>query len=348
MAHSLRPNLRFEQLEEKKLLAGDVTVAVIDGALLIDGDDLGNQIEISSGENPGEYLIRGLDGTVVHLADDTPPAEGDSPENGLLVAGVRRGIHISMNGGDDAVHISDARVRGNVVIETGEGADHVSVGLPPAPIPAPLSEGTASGEADQLVHGVSIGGSLLIRTGEGEDNVRLGGRPPQEGEETQDRSTLRVGHSIRVGLGEGEDHLVIDAVHARRAITANGGEGGDEINVANTQTRFLGLDGGGGEYADSISLHNVRAARASIATGEGSDQVEIADSAFGMLGVRLGDGNDTVAIGGTEARLAVLMGGDGQEDTWNNLGGNHFGRLIVRGFELPEPVIDGQPVGESV
>ena len=64
MTHSLRPSLRFEQLEEKKLLAGDVTVAVVHGALMIDGDDLGNQIVVSSGENPGEYLIRGLDGTV--------------------------------------------------------------------------------------------------------------------------------------------------------------------------------------------------------------------------------------------------------------------------------------------
>ncbi len=300
MAHSLRPNLRFEQLEEKKLLAGDVTVAVVQGELLIDGDDLGNQIAVSSGEHPGEYLIRGLDGTVVHLADDaqpgeTSPAEGDSPENGILVAGVRRGIHISMYGGDDAVEISDARVRGNVVIQTGEGADHVSVGLPPASIPEPLSEETASGEADNLVHGVRIGGSLLIRTGEGEDEVRLGGRPQEQTEETQDRSTLRVGRRVGVKLGEGEDHLVIDAVH----------------------TAMIG-----------------------IAMGDGDDHVEIADSAFGMLGVRAGDGNDTVAISGTEARLAVLLGGDGQEDTWNDLGGNHFGRLIVRGFELPETLAE--------
>ena len=35
--------LRFERLEEKKLLAGDVAVSVVAGALLVEGDELGNQ-----------------------------------------------------------------------------------------------------------------------------------------------------------------------------------------------------------------------------------------------------------------------------------------------------------------
>ena len=257
-------SLRFEQLEEKKMLAGDVAVSVVDGTLQIEGDDLDNQIVVSSGAAPGEYLIRGLDGTVVELADapdpdDSPPAEGEAPENAVVVTGVRRGIHIAMDDGDDSVVLHNARVRGNVAINTGDGADHVRVGLPPTPLPKPAP---AEGEevADGMPAGVSIGRSLVIRTGDGDDTVLLGGRPQVETElgtegaeatedGTQGGATLRVGQNLTVVLGDGEDKLTTGAVQVRRLLTARGGDG-----------------------TDSVSLNHVHAAMASIGTGDGDDE----------------------------------------------------------------------------
>ena len=359
MSQSLCP-LRLERLEEKNMLAGDVTVAVVSGALMIHGDELGNQIAVSSGQAPGEYLIRGLEGTTVRLVDgqdpgDPGPAEGDSPDGGIVVSGVWRGIHVAMHEGNDSVYLHDARVRGNVSIRTGEGADLVSVGLPPDPEPGPASiEGDQNGLP--LPMGVGIRGSLLIRGGTENDTVQLGGQPePGTGTmveaagEGPGGPILRVGRSVGVDLGAGEDALAVDSANVRLALVANGGLDADSIDIANTHARRVGLHGGAGDFADSVTLRRVHAGIAGIGTGAGNDAVEIADSAFGMLGVNLGEGDDSVSSSGTRARLAILLGGNGEGDAWNDLGGNAFGRLVLRGFELPlEPVVEEQPQGEPV
>jgi hypothetical protein len=351
MALARRP-LRFEQLEDKRLLAGDVTVAVVHGALVITGDELGNQIAISSGAEPGEYLIQGLDGTVLHLA-----GEDGAGESELLVTGVRHGIHVALQEGDDAVSLTDARVHGNVVIDTGAGEDHVSVGLAPAATTDLLLAETIADDSNDLAGGVAIGGSLVIRTGEHNDTVHLGGQDegnPELSEFSTDgnsiRPSLRVGRNLVIGLGDGEDHLALNAAHVGVATVVNGGQDADWINLSHARTKVLTLLGGGGEFNDAVSLNHVYADVAGIGTGQGSDQVEIVDSAFGILGVRTGGGDDTLAIGNTRARLAILLGGEGSQDTWNDLGGNQFGHQIVLGFELPsaseqqEPPVGIEPI----
>ena len=334
--------LRFEQLEEKKLLAGDVTVSVVAGALVVEGDELGNQVAISSGEAPGEYLITGLDGTNVQLeGDDAIDTEIGEPGDPVVVSGVRRGVHVATFEGDDTVILEDAQIRGNVTIRTGEGSDYVRVGA----IRSGPSEDGLSLEFSEAT--VSIGRSLLIRTGAENDSVELGGRlvevEPVEEEGEGDGeiapSLLVRGHTF-VGLGDGQDSLIADAVHSRWGLSANGGLDDDDIQVSNSHLMFLGIRGGAGESTDTVGVQNTRARAAAIVTGNGQDSVEVTDSAFGMLGIHLGAGDDTLSIGGTSARLAVLLGGDGDGDTWNNAGDNEFNRRIVRGFEFPEPIVN--------
>ncbi len=47
----------FEKLESRRLMAGDVRAEVIDGDLVITGDDLDNEVGVLPGDNPGEYFI---------------------------------------------------------------------------------------------------------------------------------------------------------------------------------------------------------------------------------------------------------------------------------------------------
>ena len=341
-----RTRLRFEQLEEKKLLAGDVAVSVVGGALIVEGDELGNQVAISSGESPGEYVIAGLGDTSVHLEGDDA-LEAEENGNQVVVSGVRRGVHVSTHEGDDTVIVEDARIRENVTIHTGAGEDHVRIG--PAPPPADAIELEEDGEGQVGSANVAIGRSLLIRTGSENDSVLLGGRPvplqdvpvveEEGGRPAIAPSVVVRGHTF-VGLGEGEDSLAVDAVHGRWGLSANGGLGEDDIQVANSRFMFLGLRGGSGEFTDTVGLHHVHARSAVVVTGAGEDSVDITDSAFGMLGAHLGDGDDTLTIARTSARLAVLLGGAGEGDLWNDEGDNEFGRQIVRGFEFPEPVAD--------
>lgn len=328
MALNLRP-LRFEQLEDKRLLAGDVTVSVVEGALVITGDEEGNQIAVSSGDEAGEFVIQGLDGTLLHLAGEE--GEGSSE---LTVTGVRYGLHFAMGDGDDSVAITNARIRGNVVIHTGQGDDDVAIGITEAVPAETLAAAVAEG-------GVAIAGSLIIRTGEGDDTVALGGQVEEETpelveEEPEATPALRVGHTLVAGLGGGDDSFSADSVLARFATVVEGGTGADTIDLARARTKVLTLLGGGGDFADTIGLSDVYASIATLGAGAGNDTVEILDSAFGVLTVRTGNGDDTVSIGNTKARLAVLLGGEGSADTYNDLGGNEFGRLVVRGFEIPE------------
>jgi hypothetical protein len=52
---------RFESLESRRLLAGDVTARIDNGKLIIKGDKLDNGITIVAGANAGEVVITGVD-----------------------------------------------------------------------------------------------------------------------------------------------------------------------------------------------------------------------------------------------------------------------------------------------
>ncbi len=111
---------RFESLEPKQLLAGDVLVSVVEGRLIVEGDELGNQIAITAGPEPGTYTVHGLDGTNVILQPPpmdpaaTPEPAGE-PTSTVVVHGVRS-VGIGMGDGDDRVVLREVNFRGDVGI----------------------------------------------------------------------------------------------------------------------------------------------------------------------------------------------------------------------------------------
>ena len=54
--------LRFQQLEDRMLMAGNVTAAVKNGALNLTGDNSANQIQITQA-GPNSYTLHSMDGT---------------------------------------------------------------------------------------------------------------------------------------------------------------------------------------------------------------------------------------------------------------------------------------------
>ena len=56
---------RYEQLERRCLLAGDVGVALEGGTLVITGDQLSNQIDVSQEAN-GDVVFTGRDSTTIN------------------------------------------------------------------------------------------------------------------------------------------------------------------------------------------------------------------------------------------------------------------------------------------
>lgn len=355
---------RFEALEAKEMLAGDVAVQVVNGNLNILGDDMGNNIVITAGEEAGTYVITGRDGTTINAAS----SDGD-PVNQITVEGVTRNVRIAMGDGDDAVRIRDASFRGNVSVATGAGEDTVLIGLPgdasgaeddPVESIADVADGDpsvhigrslriATGNDSDLVRvdSLAVRGNVAIATGLGDDTVRIG-RPDateepsaavEDDTTTTDRPTVRVGNAIRLSLGAGEDTASILDSRAR-LLNVSGGADSDSIAVDDSYFNAISIQGGWGEATDMISLRDVHARTAAIHTGGGADGVVVRDSAFGLLAVGLGAGDDTLTLDGVSARVGLFAGGPGEGDLLALLGENHIRHERAVGFELPEPVAD--------
>jgi hypothetical protein len=357
---------RIEALEPRQLLAGDVSVSVVEGNLIVEGDELENQVAITAGPEPGAYIVRGLDGT--NIVQSPAPAEGMPPVSEVVVTGVTGGARIGLGAGDDRLVLANVGFRGGVSVRMGEGNDGVAIGLRPVPMPnaqpaslppmdapgsvrigGPLNIGTGEGNDRVQIDQAGIGGQLHVETGMGDDVVRLGHAPPPPAEmppatlaesakPPEMQPALRVARGINVDLGAGHDELIADAVMAQHGLSINGGEGNDSLHAHHVGSGGpLMLLGGGGDGADRVDLAHVRAGTAVVMTGAGNDHVRIVDSVFRVLGVALGEGDDTLDLRGNAAQWAFFLGGEGT-DALHDRGGNRFAHRFVHGFEpLPSP-----------
>jgi len=322
----------FYRAAARKLLAGDVLVNVVGGNLMIEGDADANKIMITSGAEAGAFVVTGLDGTSLDGAADP-----------ITVTGVRN-IRIDLGEGDDLAAVVGANVRGNLSIQTGVGDDRVLVGtgegaielagLLPADasvsIRGALKVNTGSG-LDHVAIDDATASLLSVDAGEDDDVVSLGSTAP-----LGDLSArLAVRHGVHVNLGDGDDELNIDQLNTRGAILARGGLGDNtmDVNIANASSMVVLSDGG----ADDVSLLDVDVRHLGVHTGAGDDSVEIRDSAFASLGVSLGDGNDTLTTASLEAKVAVLAGGAG-EDTLDEAIESVIDHTRILGFEIPPDI----------
>jgi hypothetical protein len=336
---------RFESLEQRQLLAGDVVLNVVDGNLMVQGDDLDNKIMITAGAEPGAFVVTGLDGTNI-LQDSEPPAAA------VTVTGVHS-IKAGLGEGDDLIAVVGANLRGSLAVRTGAGDDRVLVGTGGDAtelvglLPSDLSVGvhgsvrigTDGGNDQVLVDDAMIGGRLGVHAGMDDDLVALGSTAAVDPMDAR----LSVRGGVHVNLGQGDDELNMDQLRTRGAIIARGGEGDDMVNAALTNSAGLMVLGDGGE--DTVTLNQFYAHHLGIHTGEGNDSVDVRDSAFMAFGVALGDGDDTLTTADLRARVAIMLGGEG-EDTLDVVSDSNFAHEFIRGFEVPPDInTHGLPFG---
>ena len=85
-----RRSINYQPLENRLLLAGDVTV-VEDGHLFIRGDGADNQFEVVA--DNGQLEVRGLGGTTINGLESYVVAGAEVTESGVTFAGLSL-IHI--------------------------------------------------------------------------------------------------------------------------------------------------------------------------------------------------------------------------------------------------------------
>lgn len=242
--------LSFQQLENRALMAGDLSAKVVGGDLVISGGVLSNGVQITAGAVPGTVRVEGLPraGFTTKINHQSAP----------LTFHVSRNLVIDLGDGDNLVKADGLRLPGSLRINTGSGSDTLKI------------------------NGSSIGRDVILDTGAGNDRAELTndvvkGRVEARQRHGDDYFALlgsQVGGVVDIDTSWNADRLELrdsrfssdlrihsDAVFAPTRVTLT--------NVQVKQT--LRVQTGNGD--DNIRLTDVSAHKLKVLTGAGVDHV---------------------------------------------------------------------------
>lgn len=200
-----RQFLQVEQLEERSVLAGNVTAMGFGGHLTLIGDNLDNQLKVTR-VGTSQVQISSLDGsTRINGSLNPVTLQATSGINALLL------------GGDDVLELSGSttsnfRVSGVSTINTGEGDDTV-----------------------RFVNFSSAAGLILLAGG-GNDTVTasLDAAAP-----TITSGGLRVNGPVVMNLGAGNDNVSLRDSAFNKTFVLDASIGNDTVDIRNTEFRSV-------------------------------------------------------------------------------------------------------------
>ena len=247
MKTSTTRSLKVETLENRELMAGNVSVSFSNGDLYITGDANANHVQVRQ-TSPGNYNISGvmLGGAATKInnggyvnaigvtgnvrislgggSDQLDFGTGDA-----RLINVPKSLYIDMGAGNDWTYVRDVKTAGEMVVNTGAGQDrthlvNVDVGtnlfvLDPASVASTDSDLTTviSSRARGQMQFVSRGGN---------DSVEI---------------QSCVADSVFADLGAGNDFFKMLNTKPTRGINVNGGSGSDTFFVPDVNgTRYNG------------------------------------------------------------------------------------------------------------
>ena len=253
-----KQELSYQTLEGRRLLAGDVSVALSGSTLVVTGDDLSNQIEVSQNAN-GDVLFTGLDSTTINgqtaftftqtfersrfeLNDGADEVSFDGFEGGrefrflggdgddrLEATGVSaRFYHVQGNDGDDAIQLSNSSTQRSAYFHLGDGDDVLAVESFDAGRNFKVF-GNA-GDDTFASNALTVDRKFRVNLGSGDDEALISGESD-------------FGKSARVRLGSGNDFLGVlpglndaTAIFNKRTVIDAGSD--NDVVVADTDSTF--------------------------------------------------------------------------------------------------------------
>ena len=198
---------KFESLENRQMMAGDVVGSVHAGTLTLRGDNFGNGITITAGALPNSVLVTGV-------TQEGSPTNLDGVSNGATTYfGVTRGVTVKMKAGNDFLDIQDITINGLTKINMGIGVNEVNID------DAVLCKGLflkTGRHADTVtITDTEVTGKATIKTGADCDHVTL-----------EDS----VFGALSVNLNEDNDELTTEHISVTTETNLDGGWG---INIFN-------------------------------------------------------------------------------------------------------------------
>ena len=218
--------LAFEQVENREMMAGNVSAAIYGNELVIQGDNNSNQIDVTEIGN-NFVQIKAVDGTTV---------------NGAAVAyfyNPTDNINAYMYGGNDRIIFESTGTRttafNNVYVDMGSGMDYLGFWGTAVNGNAKLITGQDwENDSDTIEIGrhpfnsnfsmANFWSNLDIKTGGGDDSVAF-------------RQNTNVYGNLSLQTGDGKDQVILERVLAYKDFFADLGAGDDQMNAGGLTAR---------------------------------------------------------------------------------------------------------------
>ena len=347
--------LCVEKLEDRSLMAGNVTANVQSGVLVITGDTADNAITLNWVQATNTFQVLSAQ---ANSANTTVNGVDSTAVNPQAFTAVTKGIRITMGVGNDTVTFgaTDATafsVAGYVQIDMGAGNDTVSIGR----------NATVANNVTTPENEVSIGASLTIKMAGGNDTVNITNTTINrdlvihadvnspvnvnaDGADTISFPTtftpqggtpvvfpVTVGGRSTILLGGNVDTLTMANFTSHKGLLV--GDLGGNLTMNVTDSRVGGelkLQKTGGA-ANTINVDNVTSGTLRLNTGNGVDTITVRDSIFEQLYLHTADGKDIITIGNTTVRkLGLIDGARNKARLIQEAGNNLRGVAKVRVF----------------
>lgn len=192
----------FESLEDRRLLAGDVSASIVQGDLVIEGDSQDNGISITAGATPGTVVVTGINvgGSATNL--------NGTANGSVTLSGFTDDLKIKMKGGNDAVTITGLTVPDDADIDGGDGNDTFT--LSNVTINDSLDMDLDKDDDTATLTNVTVSDEAEIEGSRGADNVTI---------------TNSIFDELEVEIGRDNDNLNISGTTVHDETELDGGKG---------------------------------------------------------------------------------------------------------------------------
>ncbi len=313
-----RRPLRYETLEDRSLLAGNVVAVLTEGTLMILGDDAANGVSIVYEVATGKHRVVGADlgGSPTTINGGTTPVEFTGAES----------FDIRLGDGDDRLDFGAAdeiytRIEKRLTIDMGEGNDECTLGR----------AGPATGAGVQ--HHLYVKKGIFVDLGPGDDQLDLANLKTRKSLTVRGRAgnddvtfateftptgateptlfpVLVVG-TLHIHTGEGDDELSVLHALVRQHVKVRDPSGVSVVSIIDVRLNEK-LDIVTGPQNDQVTIELVVADDLQLHTGGGNDDVFINQSRFKRMNVHTGSGADDLTLRNSRTTYVTYLDGGEQ------------------------------------
>jgi hypothetical protein len=256
---------RFEPLEDRHLLAGDVTAQITNGDLVINGDKFDNGITIAAGTTAGTVVVTGVD------AGGSATNVNGTANGAVTLSGFTGGLTVKMKGGNDTVAITGLTIVGPADLDGGKGNDSFTLSgdMFNSSLDVQLDKG-----ADTLsLSNVKVTGDTNIHGGRGADHVTIAGSMFStldmalgRGSDSLDISGTTVSVTTRLKGGRGSDSFTNGTGNSLANLTQNSFSGGGSSTTPSANSPTLSISGAASVNEGSLYTLTLSAAGTGAST----------------------------------------------------------------------------------